>query len=444
MAGPPGGRPRENTVVLAVIAAVIVALMVCDLAKLISSGGGDNGIAVGTTTSHRSAVAPLSGADALRARRSGASSSAPSSTGESASTGSSTTIPRGPATTGVFPPATPPTNRTTTTAASGRWDPTGVASDPATRGLYLVDADSGAIHPVLLDYTFGGVSFSPDGQRLVFDGRAGDALPNGAIPTHLWIVNRDGSGLHEVAAGTVYPEGPSWSPDGRSIAYYGQPVNANGDESLYLLDVATGSSRLLGYLDEGRGKLEWSPDGREIAVAAPNHRTIELINPATGAITEAPLPAEPVATNFLTNEPYEVSWTKDSSHLVVSYLTGPILLADAGGHVLATLNPQGRYGQASPGGPVFSEWIDFGTYLQPLSGGSARLLASNVDPIDWSHDGLLLAGETGDSTVVALDASTGQTRMLVQETHWQAGPAGWSPVGHTMAVVVEQTAVRRY
>ena len=430
---------------LAVIAAVVVALMVCDLAVLISSGGGDKGIAVGTTTSHRSGVASLSGADALRARRSGASSSAPSSTGESASTGSSTTIPAEPATTRVRPPATPPTNRTTTTtAASGRWDPTGVASDPATRGLYLVDADSAAIHPVLLDYTFGSVSFSPDGQRLVFDSRAGDALPKGAVPTHLWIINRDGSGLHEVATGTMYPEAPSWSPDGRSIAYYGQPVNANADISLYLLDVETGSSRFLGYVDQGRGKLEWSPDGRQIAVAASNHRTIELINPATGAVTEAPLPAEPVATNFVTNVPYEVSWTKDSSHLVVSYLTGPVLLADSAGHVVATLNAQGRYAQVSPAGPVFSEWINFGAYLQPLSGGSARLLASNVDPIDWSRDGRLLAGETGDTTVVALDPSTGQTRMLVQESHWQAGPAGWSPVGHTMAVVVEQTAARRY
>ncbi|MGH9124105.1 MAG: TolB family protein [Acidimicrobiales bacterium] len=418
-----------------IVVVVVAALVTGVIVVLISSGGGSKGTVVGTTTSHRSSVSPLVD-DPPGTPVSDTSTSAPSST----------TVPSSPATTPTLPthpPTTSSTHRTTTTAASGPSGSPVVASDPATQGLYLVDADSGAIHPVLLDYTFGSVSFSPDGQQLVFDGRASDALPNGAIPTHLWIINHDGSGMHEVAAGTEYPEGPSWSPDGKSIAYYGQPVNANGDISLYLLDVSSGSTRFLAYVDQGRGRLEWSPDGRQIAVAAFNHRTIELINPATGTLTEAPVPAEPVATNFGNNFPYEVSWTKDSSHLVVSYQTGPVLLADAAGHIVATLNTQGRYAQASPVDAVFSEWINFDTYLEPLSGGSARLLASNVDPIDWSHDGQFLAGETGDNTVLAIDPSTGQTRTLVQDTHWQAGPAGWSPVGHTMAVVVEQTGSRR-
>ncbi|HEX3540772.1 MAG TPA: hypothetical protein VHT75_10060 [Acidimicrobiales bacterium] len=330
-------------------------------------------------------------------------------------------------TTTITPPTTSPVN----------------GANPDQLGLYLANADTGAVSPVVLHYTFETVSFSPDGSQLVFAGRSGDGPPQGIIPTRLWIVNRDGSGLHQVAVDTQYPENPSWSPDGRSIAYYAMPVNNNQDEALYLLDPTTGTHRMLGYVDQARFPLEWSPDSTRIALAAPNDGGIEVVDAATGAVTKASVPARPV-TNGVDNLLNEVSWTRDGRHLVASYFTGTVGVTDASGNGLQVINPDARYARASPVGDQVSEWVDYSAYLQPLDGAAPRLLSSGMDPIDWSRDGQLIAGQRGTRTVDVVDVATGLSHHVVQDTHWDASPAGWSPVGHTMAVILEQSDSRRY
>jgi len=67
--------------------------------------------------------------------------------------------------------STAPADTTTTTPVPTTVPP--AVSDPGQLGMYLVDADTGAIRPVLLNYSFENVSFSPDGRQLVFAGRVG-------------------------------------------------------------------------------------------------------------------------------------------------------------------------------------------------------------------------------------------------------------------------------
>jgi Tol biopolymer transport system component len=91
------------------------------------------------------------------------------------------------------------------------------------------------------------------------------ALEHGK-PPRLYIVSSDGGTPEELAPGT--PGGqwdPTWSPDGRSVVFGGQP----GSQSVIrFVDVST---RQVSVVPGSQGLFSprWSPDGRYIA-AMPN------------------------------------------------------------------------------------------------------------------------------------------------------------------------------
>ncbi len=103
-----------------------------------------------------------------------------------------------------------------------------------------------------------GPSWSPDGRQIAFYG-AGPGESNYDI----FVVNLDGTGLRNL---TQSPDSddryPTWSPDGRQIAFHS---NAGGNFDLYAIDLATGEARALtSHTAQDLGP-DWSPDGRYIA-----------------------------------------------------------------------------------------------------------------------------------------------------------------------------------
>ena len=72
------------------------------------------------------------------------------------------------------------------------------------------------------------------------------------------IMNADGSGQHRLP-NTDGGEYPSWSPDGKRIAFNS---NLSGDHVMYIVDV-DGSGLDLSSVGEG-WQVDWSPDGRSI------------------------------------------------------------------------------------------------------------------------------------------------------------------------------------
>jgi Tol biopolymer transport system component len=95
---------------------------------------------------------------------------------------------------------------------------------------------------------------SPDGKRIAL------ASERTGRSREIWIANVDGTGAVRITDTFGKLQGtPRWSPDGRWIAY--DVFDPSGDYSLYVLDAAGGSPRLL----TARGSIpSWSRDGRWI------------------------------------------------------------------------------------------------------------------------------------------------------------------------------------
>jgi Tol biopolymer transport system component/DNA-binding winged helix-turn-helix (wHTH) protein len=108
-------------------------------------------------------------------------------------------------------------------------------------------------------------SFSPDGQRIVYEW-----IAPGQRRASLYI-KLIGAGDPMPLTPGRYGASPAWSPDGRQIAYVGDPPG------IYLVPAMGGAERKLtgaANLDPGGGSISWFPDGKRLA--------IKDIDPATG------------------------------------------------------------------------------------------------------------------------------------------------------------------
>ena len=98
-------------------------------------------------------------------------------------------------------------------------------------------------------------SWSPDGKRIAY------VRLHGGNPD-VYLMNADGShrrNLTRSASGDAFP---SWSPDGKRIAY--TRVDASGVYDIFVIDPANGKRRRLTLAAQAIGPV-WSPNGDMIA-----------------------------------------------------------------------------------------------------------------------------------------------------------------------------------
>lgn len=120
--------------------------------------------------------------------------------------------------------------------------------------LFVVDVETGTSRRLTSNgYYDGGPSWSPDGDRIVFESEDG-----------LYLMRPDGSDVRRLTRGAAELYwGPSWSPDGKLIAY-GNPFD------IYVVGADGGEPERLTENDGPDFLPAWSPDGTKIAYLS-NH-----------------------------------------------------------------------------------------------------------------------------------------------------------------------------
>jgi Tol biopolymer transport system component len=140
-------------------------------------------------------------------------------------------------------------------------------------GRYLVSTDgSGARKLPYIPIT---AVWSPDGRQIAFVGnKLRNQLPGHSGPrkanSDIYVMNADGSGIRRLTHNSGYDGEPAWSPDGRKIAFQSKgrlrSYGGNGGNGeIYVMNADGSGKRNLTRNPAQDGSPSWSPDGRRIA-----------------------------------------------------------------------------------------------------------------------------------------------------------------------------------
>jgi len=134
----------------------------------------------------------------------------------------------------------------------------GGASDdvPATGSIYVANANGSGLRRLSASDSDSAPTWSPDGKTIAYE-RATAMLKSSDV----FLIHVDGSAPRKIAAGVQVFSNLAWSPDGTQIAY-----------------LQAGASGIFTMNPDGSGQHElnrvratsptWSPDGRKIAFEA--------------------------------------------------------------------------------------------------------------------------------------------------------------------------------
>lgn len=121
--------------------------------------------------------------------------------------------------------------------------------------IYSVDLATKTVRTLIS----GGVNtfpvMSPDGRSILFRRMIGE------MNSEVFVANAEGGNQRNLTNHPSFEGWPSWSPDGRQIAFAG---NRNANYQVFLMNADGSNVRLLANT-EGRATVpRWSPDGRNI------------------------------------------------------------------------------------------------------------------------------------------------------------------------------------
>ncbi len=128
--------------------------------------------------------------------------------------------------------------------------------DGISNNLYAMPSSGGAIRQL----TFGpfadtNAAWSPSGDLIAFSSN------RGGPGSQIWLMNVDGTGLHEIPTGLAYAQAPDWSPDGQWLIVVGLLEGSPPPEVFKVRPDGTDLTQLTNLPSQGKEDPVWSPDG---------------------------------------------------------------------------------------------------------------------------------------------------------------------------------------
>jgi Tol biopolymer transport system component len=301
-----------------------------------------------------------------------------------------------------------------------------------------------------------GPALSPDGNRIVFQ-----AL------NQLWLM-RIGGEPQQLTGDSYYKCDPSWSPDGKRIAYSSDKA---GTEDLYVLDLESGDEQRVTSIVGAEVSSAWSPDGTQLAFQDQTGATF-VVDIASGNVRQV------IASLFAPSKP---SWFKDGKTIAVGALkpytrrfregTSQILTVDVASGALTYTEPapfqsistRGEDGPVyAPDGSAVAFVLESTLWVRPVdeqgvpTGEAKQINFEVTDAPTWSGDSkTLLYLSNGELRTIPREGGTPSSVPLDLEWHPQM-PSGrvivhagklWDGKGPTVRsdvdIIIEGNRIKR-